>query len=203
MNNISSWWQSWNWNPDSRSVTALCCFHPIHREQSLLHIKKTYVCQKAYRSEAEIPLGSIWLRIGNQEDRYCENQPLSQMKEVEDGLQGRRLQWNSKHQRRACVPCPTLYGIHLNFTYPIREAPLLPPSLRWRNTYNLTKHTKWEVNTVLTCPRLGWRKAPIRIINNSAKTRDSQLPNLWWLTYSPRLFQKWNWFRVGLYLLNQ
>ena len=74
----------------SHCVMLLSC--PIHREQSLLHIKKTYVCQKAYRSEGEIPLGSIWLRTGNQEDRYCENQPLSQMKEVEDGLQGRRLQ---------------------------------------------------------------------------------------------------------------
>lgn len=25
MNNISSWWQSWNWSPDSWSVTALWC----------------------------------------------------------------------------------------------------------------------------------------------------------------------------------
>lgn len=45
-----------------------------------------HACQKAERPEGEIPVESIWLKIRNQEDRYCENRPLSQMKEAEDGL---------------------------------------------------------------------------------------------------------------------
>lgn len=55
----------------SHCVMLLSCL--VHREQSLLHIKKTYACQKVYRSEGEIPLGSIWLMTAAQEDRYCEN----------------------------------------------------------------------------------------------------------------------------------
>ena len=31
-NNTSRWWQSWNWKPDSGSVTALGCFHVLFTE---------------------------------------------------------------------------------------------------------------------------------------------------------------------------
>lgn len=66
MNNTSSWWESWNWNPDSGPATALCCFHVLFTDnKALLHIKKTYACQKTHMSEDEIPLGGIWLRMGN------------------------------------------------------------------------------------------------------------------------------------------
>lgn len=66
MNNIGSWWESWNWNPDSGSATASCCFHVLFTDNKALpHIKSTYACQKTHMCEDEIPPGGIWLRMGN------------------------------------------------------------------------------------------------------------------------------------------
>lgn len=61
-------------DPRHWSVKALMMLScPVHREQSLLHIKKTYACQKTYKSKDEIPLEGIWLRLKNREDGDCGN----------------------------------------------------------------------------------------------------------------------------------
>lgn len=36
-------------------------------------IKKTYACQKTYKSKGETPLEGIWLRLKNREDGDCGN----------------------------------------------------------------------------------------------------------------------------------
>lgn len=142
---------------------------PVHREQSLLHIKKTYTCQKTYRSEGEIPLWGIWLRTENQENQYCGNpsRATESVKEAEVGLQGRWLHWSSNHHGRAVFQAPH-FTVYISFKFHLpywRSTVTTPLSLRWGNTCNLAKHIKSKVNPVPTCPRLGWMEtsAPIKI----------------------------------------
>lgn len=78
-------------------------------------------------------------------------------------IHGHRVRWRKQKMgsqadgyTETAITEGELYHLHLNFTYPIREAPLLPALSRWENTCNLTEHTEWVVNPVPTCPRLGW-----------------------------------------------
>lgn len=127
------------------SVTVLRMLScPVHREQSLLHIKKPYACQKTYRSEGEIPREGIWLSIKNREDRDCRNL-LAPTESVEGSWrwaprQTVTLKEEPTQKNLWIRPYDLQSPFHLNFTYPIREAALLTPYPRWRITYNQMGH---------------------------------------------------------------
>lgn len=107
---------------------------PAHRKQRLLHIKKTYAHQKTYRSEGEIPMGDIWLRAALRLILW-------------EFTQGHQVRWRKLKMgpnanghteipgESLCMrPCTSQPISHLNFTYPIREAPSLSLTPRWGNT---------------------------------------------------------------------